>query len=381
VKGKVIFFVFLFIFLTGSLFSQTPAQAGEAAREALLRLEAALGGNNQTSVSGSANTTAAQVIQGGTQPAWVNDPYTAYNRDRYIAVIGSGTNRIQAEARALTALAAIFGQSIKSEFVIAAMYTEAVNRGAVSVSDNTSIRDTITKAVSMDNIIGAQIGYVWDSGRDIVYAAAYLDKARAIAVYTDMIIINNNNIAHLTNMSINERNTFDGYARYRLAYQIAGINSNYAVIITMSGGSVASLNLNGADYYKIEAADIFRNITVTVSVDNDRANRVQNAFAGVLSSEGLRTRGNNPPYVLEVSVFSGEVDDPTNIYKWCLMEISANLIENSTGASLLPFSIDLYSGDLSYANAETAAYMNAEREIAQKYPALLREYLAAVMPD
>jgi len=378
--ARIISFTFIFLSLANVSFAQTSAQAEAAAREALQRLEAAIGGSAPSSTAVNTITPPVQLTQGGAQPAWVNDPYTVYNRDRYFAAVGSAASRNQAEARALSALAAIFGQSIQSDFMVAAMYTEAVENGAVNVSENTNIRDTITRAASMDNLIGAQIGYVWDSGRNTIYAAAYLDKERAVSIYTDLVIINNSNIALLTNMSGNEKNTFDGFARYRLASQIALINANYAAVISQSGGSAAALNLNSAEYYKLEADNIFRNITVTVSVHNDRANRVQNAFAGALSSQGLRTRGNNPPYILEVFVFANEAVFPNNNFKWCVMEVSANLVESSTGAALIPFSFNLREGHSTYANAETRAYAAAEREIAEKFSVLLREYLASVMP-
>lgn len=378
-KSKVIFFIFLF--LSGSLFSQTSAQAEAAAREALLRLEAALGGNISTSTGVNNITPPVQIAQGGVQPAWVNDPYTIYDRDIFFAVVGSAADRNQAEAKALSALTAIFGQLIQSDFTVVTMYTEAVERGVVRVSEDTNIRDTITRAASIDNLIGAQIGYVWDSGRNVVFAVAYLDKKRTVSIYTDLVIINNSNISLLTNISNEEKNTFESIARYRLASQIAEVNTNYLIIISQAGGSTESINQNSADFYKIEADNIFRNITISVVVDNDRANRVQSAFARVLSSEGLRTRDNNPPYVLEVYIFSSEAFYPNSSYKWCSMEICANLIESSTGASLIPFNFSLREGHQTYANAETTAYMMAEREIAERFPALLREYLASVMPD
>ena len=353
--------------------AQSADRADAAARDAVRRLEEALGGNAPPQAP-------AQVIQGGAQPRWVNEPYGVYARDRYIVAVGSGANRSQAEAKALAALTAVFGQSIKSDFSIATMYTEAVNRGVVNVSENTSIRDKITTAASMDNLVGAEIGNVWESGRGTVYAAAYMDRAKTVSIYTDMIIINNRNIELLTTMGSAEKNTLDGYARFRLAAHIAGINANYAAVVSQAGGSTASLNLRSADSLNLEAANIIRNITVTVRVTNDRANRVQDAFARVLSSEGLRTRGNNPPYTLEVHLSASEAAFPGNSYIFCRIEASANLIENSTGASLLPFSFNDRLGHATYANAEAAAFASAEKIIAERYPAALREYLASLIP-
>lgn len=362
------------------LYAQTSAGSDSPAKDALQRLEVALSGGNAAENQSASRKSGSPVMvtHGGKQPRWVNDPYLDYNRNRFIAAVGSAANRNQAEAKALANLVSIFGQSVQSDFTVTTMYTEAVNRGVVSVSDNTSVRDRITTAASMDNIIGAEIGNIWDSGHGIVYAAAYMDKAKTVSIYTDMIIINNNIIEMLTAMTSDEKNTFDGYARYKLAGQIAGINANYAVVVSQAGGSTSSLNIKSADSFIIEAAGIMRNITVAVTVTNDRANRVQNAFASVLNSEGLRTKGNNPVYSLEVNLDVNEAAFPDNVFVFCRMEANANLIENLTGASLLPFSFNLRDGHATYKNAEASVFTGAERIIAEKYPAVLREYIASL---
>jgi len=357
-----------FLFISPILYAQTAFDADSAAK----RLEASLAGNS--------SAPSAQVTRGRSQPKWVNDPYITYPRDRYIAAIGSAPDRAQAEARAFAALAAIFGQSVRSEFTVTTMYSEAVSRGIISVSDNTSVRDVLTTSVALDKLAGAEIGNIWDSTRGMVYAAAYMEKSKAISIYTDMIIINNRNIESLTAMSDSEKNSFSGLSRYRLSALIAGINANYASVVTQSGGSVSSLNIRSADSINIEAAKIIQNITVTVKVTNDRANRVQDAFAGVLSSRGIRTRGNNPQYTLEVNLQTNDVSFSGSEYKFCRIEASANLIENQTGASLFPFNFNVREGHTSYANAEAAAFAGAEKEIAQKFSAVLSEFLMSAMP-
>ena len=380
---NMIFFVILGIF-THNIYSQTLADANAAAMDAVRRLEQALDGNPTAGPAFGAQSAAlppAQVTRGGRRPNWINDINTAYDRNYFIARIGEAPGREQAEARALTALISYFGETIQYEFTVVENYTEAVNRGVVNISQNTNTRELITRAASMDRLIGAEIGNVWDSGKGTVYAAAFMDKAKAISIYTDLITVNNRHINLLTAMSNTEKNTLDGYARYRLAAQIAGINANYSAVITGLGGSVASLNLRSADSFNLEAANIIRNITAAVRVNNDRANRVQDAFAGVLSSAGLRTRGNNPLYTLEVRLNVSEVTFPGNRHIFCSIEVSANLIENSTGASLFPFSFNLREGHTTYANAEARAFRSAEREIAEKYPALFKEYLASLLPQ
>jgi len=384
---KYIFPVFLIFIvfpccLTAQAAKKSPGEANVLSQGAARNLDAAIGGNSDGSIRQTTVTAPAEFTSGGRQPAWVSDPYTVYRKDVFLAAVGSGSNRDEAAAKAYVELISQFSRSVKSEYTVAVNYTEALKRGAVSVSNDTTISDRIITAASMDNLIGAQIGNVWDSKRGAVYAAAYLDIERTISIYTDFIIFNCRNIDMLTSMTAAEKNTLDGYARYRLASLIAGINANFAGIVNFAGGSTSQFNLKTPESYNLEAAGIIRNITVIVRVSGDRADRIQNAFAQALGSEGIRTRGNNPYYVLDVDVVTSEVMYPAgnNDYKWCRIELNANLIEISSGASLLVFVHNNRIGHTTYDYAENVAFMSAEKDIAETYTSALRKYLASLIP-
>jgi hypothetical protein len=231
----------------------------------------------------------------------------------------------------------------------------------------------------MDTLIGAEIGRVWDDGQGTVYATVYMDREKTAAVYTELIHANLQDIDELTAMGAAEKNTFDGYARYKLAAVLAALNAQYAQIISYAAGP-AALTLKTPASYELEASNIIRGTTVTVDVEGDRANRIRDAFAGVLSAEGMRTRGNNPPYVLEVTVGFSEVRFPNNTMIYCRAEVSANLVETAAGAVLLPFAFAERVGHGTYPGAEASAVRAIEKIIGEKYPALLREYLAGLLP-
>jgi hypothetical protein len=261
------------------------------------------------------------------------------------------------------------------------MYSEAISKGILTVSENTRVRDTVATAATLDSLIGAEIGSVWEDGRGTVYALACMERGRTVTAYTEIIRMNERNIAGLTTMSTAEKNTLDGYARYSLAAILAGINAKYANVVSQSGGSpAASLNISNADSLKLEASNIVKNISVSVTVQGDRANRIQDAFAKVLSDEGLRTQGSNPSYALQVNLALSEAVYPNSTNKFCRYTVSANLVERETGAVLFPFSLTGRDGRLTYEEAEERAIMLAEREIRGKYPAELRKYLASLLP-
>jgi hypothetical protein len=376
----LIFIIFITFFILSSC--TFPVRISDntesASRDAQQLMEGALRGN--TSLS---STPSVQITQGGRQPNWINDPYIVYSRDRFIAAIGSAPTRVQAEERAFFNLAAIFGHEINGIFNVTTTYTETVNRGVLSVSENNSIHEQITRAASMERLIGAEIGNVWDSGQGTVFAVAFMERAKTISIYSDIIIANNQDISLLTTMSNNDKYSFNGYARFKLAEFIAEINSNFAAIITLAGGSVAALNLRSPVFFKNEANNIKQNITISVDVKNDRANRIQDSFAQILSSEDFRfrTRGNNPFYTLDVHLNFSERIFPGNNLIWCMYEVSANLIENSTGASLFSFSFNDREGHTTYENAQLRAFTSIERTIAVRYPPLLRDYLASLIPQ
>jgi len=374
--GVFLLLTVLFIPNFGPLYALPLRKEKAAADNTAHRLDEALGGAGT-----GQNTAPVQTASGGTRPNWISNPYAVYPRDQYLAAVGTAADRTEAEKRAFAALAAFFGQSIRADLAVATMYSEAVSNGIINVSENTQVRDTIVTAASLDTLIGAEIGNVWDDGRGTIYSLAYIDRRRTAAVYTEIILMNQRNIDNLLAMSSAEKNTFDGYARYKLAALIAGMNAEYSGIVTLAGDSNVSFDISNADALFLEASNIIKNISVGFNVSGDSNNRVRDAFAKVLSGEGLRTQGSNTPYVLEVNVNMSEITYPGNTFKFCGYTIGANLIESSTGSVLLPFSVSGREGHSTYEAAKTRVLVVMERTINESYPVLFREYLAALLPQ
>jgi hypothetical protein len=378
-KNRFSLFILLTLFSL-PLCAQSLADYQAAADDATRRLEEALGGGSAAGTSQNASAS-VQAARGGSRPRWVNNPYSDYPQNRYIAAVGSAKNRSDAEKSAFAALSAFFGLSVKSDSAVATVYSQAVTNGIVFVSEKTAVIETIVTAASLDNLIGAEIGNVWEDGRGTVYALAYLEKERTVFIYTELIRINQKNIENLVSMNAAQKNTFDGYARYKLAALIADMNAHYALIVSLAGGTTASLNMTGADTLILDAANIIKNIPVGFNVKGDVNGRVRDAFAKALSGEGLRTQGNNPPYILEINIDMGEARFPNNNFIFCRYTLSANLIERATGSVLFPFNITDREGHTSYTEAQNRAFISMEKTINEKYPAAFREYLAALLPQ
>ena len=334
-----------------------------------------------TGDGGAATSTTASATARGGLPDWVRDPYIKYDRQDNVAARGSGSSFQAAEKNALGNLIAIFGQSIQVDEKLSTSYREAVRNGVIANwSENTAVDNTIVTSAGMDSLIGAEIGDTWYDGSREYYAAAVLNKTKALQIYSNMIRSNQAMIENLVNMPAAEKNSLDGYARYQFAAVIADINITYGNLLSFIGAPGLAQGLKKGDEYRLEAQNITRAIPIGVVVTNDRSGRIQGAFAKSLSELGFRSGGNNSRYILQVDVTVSPVDLPNNANKFARMELSANLTDTSVRAVLLPYNFNNREGHSTLPEAENRLFLTAERKINEEYPPLLNNYLSQLLP-
>ncbi|MDR1105167.1 MAG: LPP20 family lipoprotein [Treponema sp.] len=317
------------------------------------------------------------------EPGWVTVPYSVYRESDYVAASGHGANRNAAEKNALAALTAVFGQSIQADLKLMSSYSEAVKNGVVDVSENNSLQEAISTSTEMDSLVGAEIKDVWYDGTSVYYAVAVMERAKTAVLYTDMIRSNERIITELTTIPAAQRNTLDAYSRYQLAATIADANRVYANVLSIVNKGTASVvlgNLKKGDDYRLEAANITKNIPIAVRVNNDRSDRIRGAFAAVISKAGFRSGGNNSRYVLNVTLTLSEVQLANQQNKFARYVVDANLTDTTEGMVLLPYNINGREGHLNISEAENRAVAAAEKKINEAYGGILSEYLSTLLP-
>ncbi|MDR0997663.1 MAG: LPP20 family lipoprotein, partial [Treponema sp.] len=344
--------------------------AEQAAVDAASAAVAAMQNGGRAAGPSTANPISAGEASGDqnrSQPVWVSSPdavYSRYDRNVYIAQVGNGADRSLAEKDALARLSAYFRQNIQGEETSSTRYQEAMRNGVVeSYSENTTLTNTVRTSLELDTLVGAEIGDYWFDGRSVHYAVALMEKAKASVVYADMIEANRELIKGLTAMTDKEKYSMDGYARYRLAANIADVNSIYGNVLSLAGTGgtgIAPDKLEKGDSFRLEAANITKNIPIGVQVANDRSNRIASAFSQALGRAGFRTGTRNSPYVLDVKISFAPVDLPNQQNKFVRYVVDANLTATATGVILLPYNINGREGHLNIPEAENRAVTAAE---------------------
>ena len=390
--GLLLCLTFLASVACASNSGASPAQAQAQAADALGRLDGQTGRpadapaapSPQQSSGGASSSSSPQqtdVNTSRTKPAWVDSVESVYKRSQYVAAVGHASDREMAEKNGFANLAGFFGQSIHADQTITNTYREAVKNGVTSGwTDDINMENTIRTTASMETLAAAQIREVWhDTRNNVFYAAAVMEKSKAAGIYTDMITANQNMIKNLITMNQAEKNSMEGFSRYQFAAAVADINVTYGNVLKLIDAPVPAGLVKG-DEYRLEAQNIAKTIPVGITVKNDKAGRIQGAFAKALSDIGFRSGGNNSRYVLDVNISVSPVDLPNNTNKFARIELGANLTDTSVKTVLLPYNFNSREGHATAAEAENRAYTAAERKISQEYKDILFTYLSQLLP-
>jgi len=323
----------------------------------------------------TAGAATVPVVTRAIEPGWVTGgPHERFSGLVYLTAVGSGDSRQAAEMDAFRQLVSTFGVTVQADIRLAEVYRRT---GAVATHD-VAFGQEIILGTGMDNLIGAEIGDRWEgAGRGNSFALAVLNRERATQIYSDMIRANLETIDSLTNMSPAERNTFSGFSRYQVAAVFADMNANYAAVLSVVGTPVQGLR--SGDDFRRGAQEIAAAIPVGINVSNDRAGRIQSAFARTFSDLGFRTGGANQRYMLDVNLVILPTDHAGQMV-FSRMELSANLIDTNTGAVLLPFSFNVREGHRTQSEAENRVFIAAEQRIDREYGDMLSDYLSQLIP-
>ena len=311
-----------------------------------------------------------------TQPGWVKNPYVDYNNKDYFAVVGRGNSYDTAEKDALRRLVSIFNQNVQFDETVYTSYQQVLRSGGYNDWAERTVVDTlITSSTGMDSLVGAEFGNRWDDGKD--YAAlVFLNKVRAIQAYTNLINANKSIIDNLTNMPQDEKNTLNALARYNFAANAADMISMYSNVLAVIGVRVEPYK-NGNEYRQ-EVRNISKMIPIGISVDKDMTSQIRGAFTKALNESGFQIGGNNPPYFLNVAVFTEAMESDSDSYKYTRISVSADLVDTNLGTILFPVVFpSVREGHISIqTEADKKAYMAMVAEIETEYPQKLDNYLS-----
>ncbi|MDR2510838.1 MAG: LPP20 family lipoprotein [Spirochaetaceae bacterium] len=312
----------------------------------------------------------------GGRPNWVDKPDSAYNKAYYIAAVGYGSSRQQADSSAFGNLAGFFGQSIESKHEVVEHYKERFSGGALKAESETAAAEAVARTSSLSELIGAEINDRWeDAANRVFYAVAVLEKPRAVHIYTELF---NDNLALIENAlaGVGSAGVFDDIGRFYYAAGIADANAVFARVLSGLGAPVRTSGLSGGGYRQ-EAAKAAREVGIKVNVKNDSAGKIASAFHFAFNSTGFSTISDDGRYELDAKIELAPVEYPGNQNKYTRFVLDARLVDKKNKEEIFSYHISGREGHIIQREADERAIKSAESMIKTGFAAALEENLSA----
>ena len=319
-------------------------------------------------------------------PEWVNAPATVYPNASYITNVGYASDRESAEIKALQGLAAVFGQSVKSDSEASQRMIQAKADGKVATASVTAFSQNIKRSVDVDCLIGVEVKEFWlEQSTSTWYAIAVLDKSKALQIYSDMISKNAAAIDTVLSSSSKGQLTLDGYAVYDFAEDIALENENHlkklSVIQPNAVAALKSYCPSSKDYHA-KKVEIAKQIPLCVLVDNDVDGRIGAAFSAAIAAAGFRGTFDATARYSLVALLTFEKSDSTDGKTTrCRYNVESFILDTETGEKVAPFSFSGREGHVSYDEAKNRAVKALEAKVKSEFDKTFAGYLKNIATE
>ncbi len=221
-------------------------------------------------------------------PEWLNNPYATYPEQLYLAAIGSGDSRAQAERNAAAKLAQIFETSVSVDETHRQRYKEITGSELMSFEDEFSM-DRSVRLEAEQTLINITYADSYRDNMGQVHVLAYIHRMRTADIYENKIAENADKVNQLIAQSNNSGNQLIKYAAMNAAQAVA--NSNQILIDQLSIISPDSkefLNLNyNMNSINQRVGELARDITFEIEIENDDNNQISILISDMLNDLGF----------------------------------------------------------------------------------------------
>ena len=317
-------------------------------------------------------------------PEWVNSPSSVYPNSSYITSVGSAANRDSSEIKALQGIAAVFGQSVKSESTASSRMVQAKQNGLVANSNVQAFSQDVKRSVDVDNLIGVETKEFWCDDDGTWYAIAVLDKANASDIYTSMIKKNSSAILTVLK-NIDDEFSFDGFSAYDFAEDIALENEKHLKKMSViNPDSVNDLKSYCPSSKQLHAKkmEVAKNIPICVQTFNDEHGRFKEAFSQAIAEAGFKgTYDPSVRYVL-VAKFEFERSDTTDKKTVrCRYNAESYILDTVTSHQIVPFTVKGRESHVDYEEAKHKAETSMITKINKDFSKAFYDYIRSAVTE
>lgn len=318
-------------------------------------------------------------------PEWVNSPSSVYPHASYITYVGTAADRNASEVNALQGIAAVFGQSVKSESNASSRMTQAKANGLVANSSIQTFSQDVKRVVDIDCLIGVETKEFWCDDDGKWYAIAVLDKSKAEDIYTNMIKKNASAISTVISNIGDDEFSFDGFSAYDFVEDIAIENEKHLnKISVINPDLVNSLKsyCPSSKKYHGKKMEIAKNIPICVQSFNDEHGRFKEAFSQAIAEAGFKgTYDDSVRYIL-IAKFEFERSDTTDKKTVrCRYNAESYILDTATQHQIVPFTVKGRESHVDYDEAKHKAETAMVSKIKKDFSKAFYDYIRSSVTE
>ena len=303
-----------------------------------------------------------------TAPSWYIDTELEYPRSRFIAAVGEGRSRADAEAAALAGVSLFFNTQTEIRNQVIREFNEAVTNDTTDFSRRTYITESAVIR-SEEEFLGVRFSSPFQiPGRQSFAALAYIDRREASSTYESKINVNMNSMNALVSDAIQETEPLYACGLLFRAIRIGDITEEYiktAVVIDPSSGTKYASYLTQIQ----EARSLYRanreRLTFTVgSSSADSAGRIERKLQELLEASGCVVSAQNPIYTVSfrLNMTEEQIDTTTFVRSGITVQVERE------GRALLSYSKNYpRSGHSNPSGAYNRAFLAIERDLEENF--------------
>jgi len=250
-------------------------------------------------------------------PSWYADTELEYPGSRFIAAVGEGKNRADAENAALAAISLFFNTRTDVRNEVIREFNEAVTNNTTDFSKKTYITENAVVR-SEQEFLGVRFATPFLVQKRQIWAAlAYIDRAEASRTYESKISINMASINNMAADASNESEPLYACGLLFRAIKIAGVTEEYiktAAVIDPSSTAKYSTYITQIQNIRSRYRTNRDRLTFTVNANStDSTGRIERKLQELLEANGCIVSARNPQYTVSVRLNMSEENSESGL--------------------------------------------------------------------
>ncbi len=311
-------------------------------------------------------------------PRWMFDIYDSYPDNEYLAVIGEGDTRREAEADAAGALSKIFISNIEVESTAVMRYRE-LDTGSNNTSVTEKRLDKTVTLGSLQSLFNIQFSDIYADKLGLVHIVGYLNRKETAKIYLQKIAQNGERVTGFLKNMPEAEGIIRQYAHIDAAVIFAKTNELLLEQLTII--SPAARKMVGLPYDLSKLTKLYTEtagkMAFSLKIKNDSDSKIAKITAHMLNKKGFTVAKGAAALSVagEVLIEDTILNNKYKNVRWTLMLE----MRDEQGQVIVSYQKNQRESAISRPEAVARSYREMEKQISAEFLGQFEQYIDGIV--